>query len=147
MTRQRCLLHCLVYYIYFLCPTVQCTCGDNPPGPNDCIATLNITSDLGVLLAPPGVVCIQCTFNGVPATDATFQLDNGAVDPEDGVTVNGVLVVCDSEQVFSTSSSTDLSCTSGVLRQQSIFFLESESSTCTMSCCYGGGCQYFSKPH
>ena len=120
-----------MYYIYFLCPTVQCTCGDNPPGPNDCIATLDITSAFAVLLAPPGTVCIQCTFNGVPATDATFQLNNDAVDPEDGVTVNGVLVVCDSTQLFSTSSSTDLRCISAMNGdQQSISFLESESSTC-----------------
>ena len=118
-----------MYYISFLCPTVQCTCGGNPPGPNDCIATLDITDDFRILLAPPGVVCIQCTFDGVPATDATFQLDNANVDPEDGVTVNGVLVVCDSEQLFSTASNTDLSCTSGALpRQQSLFFLESEST-------------------
>ena len=80
-------------------------------------------------------MCIQCTFNGVPATDATFQLDSGDVDPEDGVTVNGVLVVCDSEQLFSTASITDLSCTSAMnggqaQRQQSLLFLESESSTC-----------------
>ena len=80
-------------------------------------------------------MCIQCTFDGVPATDATFILANVAVDPEDGVTVNGVLVVCDSEQVFSTASNTDLSCTSVMNggqpnRQQSLFFLESESSTC-----------------
>ena len=118
-----------MYYISSLCPTVQC--GDNPPGPNDCIATLNITSDFRIVLAPPGTVCIQCTFNGVPATDAMFGLDNGAVDPEDGVTVNGVLIVCDSELVFSTASNTDLSCTSAMNGvQQSILFLESESSTC-----------------
>ena len=121
--------------MYFLCPTVQCTCGDNPPGPNDCIATLNITSAFLGLVAPPGTVCIQCTFSGVPATDAIFQLNNDNVDPEDGVTVNGVLVVCDSELVFSTTTSIDLSCTSAMngghaQRQQSIFFLESESSTC-----------------
>ena len=119
-------MHC----ISFLCPTVQC--GDNP-GPNDCIATLNVTNVFAGLLAPPGTVCIQCTFSGVPATDAMFQVNNGDVNSMVGVTVNGVLVVFESELVFSTDSNTDFSCTSAMNggqpnRQQSLVFLESEST-------------------
>ena len=76
-------------------------------------------------------MCIQCAFDGVPATDAEFNVNNANVDPTDGVTVNGVLVVCNSTQVFSTNSNTDLRCTSemnGGQSQQSILFLDSEST-------------------
>ena len=64
-----------------------------------------------ILYVPPGTVCIECSVGGEVAADATFQLDNTNIDRSIGRVVDGVLVVFDTENVFTTSA-TDMQCTS-----------------------------------
>ena len=79
-----------------------------------------------ILNVPPGMVCIECVFNGVVANDTEFQIDNSDIDT--GVE-DGVLVVLDTENVFNTSTSTNIRCSSSVLRDEhsAIVFLNSKS--------------------
>ena len=58
-----------------------------------------------------------------------FHVNNVLLDPTKGDTVDGVLVVFDSEQVFNTNFVTDIRCVSaanGGITQQAIVFLDSE---------------------
>ena len=80
-------------------------------GPEDCNATLSLDRSDLILTAPPGTVCIRCVFAGVAAMDATFQIDNTNIDSSKGRVENGVLVVFDTESVFSAMS-IDIQCTS-----------------------------------
>ena len=67
----------------------------------------------GVIFVPPGTVCIECVFDSVLATDADFQIDNQNIDESVGIEDNGVLVVFDTENVFSSSSTRTIKCTNG----------------------------------
>ena len=93
-------------------------------GPQDCTATLNLTANVDIINAPPGTVCLQCVFNGVIATDATFSLD---VNSTTGRVVNGVLVVFDSKTVFNTETTVDIQCNSALGAHITSVFLMSKS--------------------
>ena len=79
-------------------------------GPDNCTVTENITSDSVVFVPPGSTVCFQCVLSGSVATDATFQINSGSVDPSDGRTEMGVLVIYDTSTVFVVSAS--VGCTS-----------------------------------
>ena len=74
-------------------------------------------------------MCIECSVGGEVAADATFQIDNTNIDESIGRVVDGVLVVFDTESVFTTSSATDVQCTSVNLNAgyHVVIYLESKS--------------------
>ena len=80
----------------------------------------------GVIYVPPGTVCIECVLDSVLATDAVFQIDNQNIDESVGIEDNGVLVVFDTENVFSSSTRT-IKCTSGGNMAQALVGLASKS--------------------
>ena len=64
-----------------------------------------------ILYVPPGTVCIECSVGGEVAADAVFQIDS-SIDDSIRRVVDGVLVVFDTENVFTTSSATVVQCMS-----------------------------------
>ena len=81
-------------------------------GPDDCVDNVTISMSKVILGVPPGTVCIECSVEGEVANDTEFQTDNTNIDESIGRVVDGVLVVFDTESVFSTSSATDVQCMS-----------------------------------
>ena len=61
---------------------------------------------------PPGIVCIQGSVGSEVANDAVFQIDGSDIDASIGTVVDGVLVMFDTESVFSTSSVNYVRCMS-----------------------------------
>ena len=96
-------------------------------GPDDCNATLSLDRSDVILNVPPGTVCIQCVFNSVAATDATFQIDNTNIDSSKGRVVEGVLVVFDTASVFNTVNTVDIQCTSAQGIHSGAVYLRSKS--------------------
>ena len=82
-------------------------------GPNDCVDTVSMSENLLRRYVPPGKVCIQCSVGGEVANDSVFQINGANINNESiGRVVDGVVVVFDTESVFTTSSATDLQCIS-----------------------------------
>ena len=79
---------------------------------NDCVDTVSMSENLVSRYVPPGTVCIQYSVGGEVATDAVFQIDDSNIDASIGRVVDGVLVVFDTESIFSTFSSTNVQCMS-----------------------------------
>ena len=100
-------------------------------GPDNCVDNVTISMSNVILHVPPGTVCIECSVGGEVAADTVFQIDNTNIDKNIGRVVDGVLVVFDTESVFTTSSNTDVQCTSVYLTvsHQLVMYLESKSYT------------------
>ena len=81
-------------------------------GPDDCVDNVIISMSEVILCVPPGTVCIECSAGSKVANDTEFQTDNTNIDKSIGRVVDGVLVVFDTESVFSTSSATVVQCMS-----------------------------------
>ena len=81
-------------------------------GPDDCVDNVTIAVSEVILYVPPGTVCIECSVGGEAAADATFQIGNTNINENIGRVIDGVLVVFDTENVFSISSATDVQCMS-----------------------------------
>ena len=90
-------------------------------GPDDCVDNVTISMSEVILYVPPGTVCIECSVGGEVANDTEFQTNNtqingsnidSNIDENIGRVVDGVLVVFDTENVFTTSSATDVQCMS-----------------------------------
>ena len=81
-------------------------------GPDDCVDNVTIAVSDVIINVPPGTVCIECSVGDEVADDATIQIDNTNINENIGRVVDGVLVVFDTENVFSTSSATDVQCMS-----------------------------------
>ena len=83
-----------------------------------------------ILQIHPGTMCIKCLFGGEVAADAVYKIGDSKIDRSIGRVVDGVLVVFDSESVFSTSSATDVQCMSVDLNaSHSVgMYLESKSN-------------------
>ena len=96
-------------------------------GPEDCTTTLSLDRSDVILNVPPGTVCIQCVFGSVVAMDATFEIDITNLDPSKGRVVNGVLVVFDTESVFSTVNIIDIQCSSAQGFHSGLVYLMSKS--------------------
>ena len=92
-------------------------------GPDNCTVTEDIMSDSVVFVPPGSTVCFQCVLSGSVATDATFQINSGSVDPSDGRTEMGVLVIYDTTTVFVVQQPAAIGCTS---------ISEAESATSTV---------------
>ena len=92
--------------------------------PDDCDDTVTISMSGVIIPIPPGTVCIECSVGGEVAHDTVFGSHiNGSI----GRVVNGVLVVFDTESVF--SSTTDVRCMSVSLSTTYLvsMYLESKS--------------------
>ena len=87
-------------------------------GPDDCVDNVTISMSEVILYVPPGTVCIECSVGGEVVNNTEFQIHktnifqiNGSnIDESIGRVVDGVLVVFDTESVFTTSSATDVQC-------------------------------------
>ena len=106
-------------------------------GQEGCIVNVPISS--GVIFVPPGTVCIECVLDSVLATDAEFQIDNQNIDESVGIEDNGVLVVFNTENVFSSSSTRTLKCTSDGNMAQALIILASKCLLYIIFCmCFRG---------
>ena len=88
---------------------------------------------------PPGTVCIQCSVGGEVANDAVFQIDGSDINGSIGRVVVGVLVVFDTESVFSTSSATYVQCMSVHLNAYHLIWIYLKSKSQCMYrelCCH-----------
>ena len=95
-------------------------------GPDDCVDNVTISMSEVIISVPSGTVCVACNVGGEVAVDAVFQIDNTNINGSIGRVVDGVLVVFDTESVFSTSSATDMQCGS-VHYHAVVMYLESKS--------------------
>ena len=97
------------------------------PGPDDCGDTVAISMSGVIISIPPGTVCIDCSVGGEVAHDTVFEIDGFHINASIGRVVNGVLVVFDTESVF--SSTTDVRCMSVSLSTTYLvsMYLESKS--------------------
>ena len=63
-----------------------------------------MSENLVFRVIPPGIiVCLKCSVGDEVAADATFQIDNSNIDENTGRVVDGVLVLFDTESVFTTA--------------------------------------------
>ena len=83
----------------------------------------------GVIVIPRGTVCVQCMINGVLDTDAQFVLQGLDIDPTNGLTVDGVLVLFQTENVFVPNINTILRCFSSSGSTQALVVFVSKSYT------------------
>ena len=81
-------------------------------GPNDCVDTVSMSENLLSRHVRPGTVCIQCSVGGEVANDSIFLIEGSDIDASTGRVVDGVLVVFDTESVFTTSLATVVQCMS-----------------------------------
>ena len=86
---------------------VTTTTGPNASGSglslDDCVATVTLSETIArIVFVPNGPVCFECVFGGAVDTNSTFQIDNTFIDVNDALIVDGILVVIDTEDVFST---------------------------------------------
>ena len=81
------------------------------PGPQDCIQNVTLVQDQ-IFDVPVGTVCILCVFNGMIATDSVVLIDTSAIDSDKARVVDGILVVFNTENVFSPQFGLDVSCES-----------------------------------
>ena len=72
--------------------------------------------------------------DGVLATDAKFQIDNQYIDESVGIEDNGVLVVFNTENVFSSSSTRTIKCTNNSNMAQALVALDSMSLLSSFAC-------------
>ena len=79
-------------------------------------------------------MCIECVFDSVLATDTEFQIDNQNIDESVGIEDHGVLVVFDTKNVFSSSSTRTVKCTSDGNMAQALVSLASKSLLSSSRC-------------
>ena len=66
-----------------------------------------------IISVPVGTVCIECIIGGSIATGASFQINNANIDSDKAVTVDGVLIIFNTSNVFHPSVTTNVRCTGG----------------------------------
>ena len=96
-------------------------------GPEDCTANVSLTT--GTIRIPTGTVCVECIINGELDTDAQFQLQGVNIDPSEGRTVDGILVLFDTENVFAPNVFPTLRCFSSSGSTQALVIFVSKSYT------------------
>ena len=79
-------------------------------GPEDCTTNVSLSTGDGTIKIPPGTVCVECIVNGEVVDDAQFQLQGSNIDPSKGRTVDGVLVLFQTEDVFIPNATPTLRC-------------------------------------
>ena len=98
-------------------------------GPDDCTANVSLTTGATTIEIPPGTVCVQCIINGEVVDDAQFQLQGSNIDPSKGRTVDGVLVLFQTENVFVPNASPTLRCFSSSGSTMALVIFLSKSYT------------------
>ena len=93
---------CLFSGVYFLVHSQDL-------GPEDCTTNVSLSTEATIEI-PPGTVCIECIINGEVVDDAQFQLQGSNIDPSKGRTVDGVLVLFQTEDVFVPNATPTLRC-------------------------------------
>ena len=69
-----------------------------------CDDNINISmSEHSAHIQIPGILCIKCMVGGEVAADAVYKIGDSKIDKSIGRVVDGVLVVYDSESVFSSA--------------------------------------------
>ena len=63
---------------------------------------ISISEDI-VRILIPGTLCIECIVGGEVAADAVYKIGDSKIDRSIGRVVDGMLVVYDSESVFSSA--------------------------------------------
>ena len=96
-------------------------------GPEDC--TANVSLSTFIIEIPTGTVCVECIVNGEIVDDAQFQLQGSNIDPSKGRTVDGVLVLFDTEDVFTPNVSPTLRCFNSSGSTQALVIFVSKSYT------------------
>ena len=72
--------------------------------PVSCDENINISmSESAVRILVLGTLCIKCIVGGEVATDAVYKIGDSKIDRSIGRVVDGMLVVYDSESVFSSA--------------------------------------------
>ena len=79
-------------------------------GLEDCTAYVSLSTGTGTIEIPPGTVCVECIINGEVVDDAQFQIQRSNIDPSKGRTVDGVLVLFQTENVFTPNVALYLLC-------------------------------------
>ena len=98
-------------------------------GPDDCTVNVSLSTGATTIEVPPGTVCVQCIINGVPDTDAEYQLQGSSIDPSKGRTVDGVLVLFQTEDVFDTNVNPTLRCSGSLGTTQALVIFVSKFDT------------------
>ena len=98
-------------------------------GPEDCTANVSLTTGASTIDILPGTVCVECIINGVVVDDAQFQIQGSNIDPSKGRTVDGVLVLFDTENVFDTNFYPTLRCFNSSGSTQTLVIFMSKSYT------------------
>ena len=75
------------------------------PGPDNCVENVIISESMkgDSIRIDPGIVCIKCSIGDGLATDAEFLIHDAEIGTDMGRIVDGVLVVFDTESVFTTA--------------------------------------------
>ena len=71
---------------------------------------VSLSSGATTIDIPPGTVCVECIVNGEVVDDALYQIQGTYIDPSNGRTVDGVLVLFETEDVFVPNVSPTLRC-------------------------------------
>ena len=98
-------------------------------GPEDCTANVPLSMGLVIIQIPPGTVCVWCIINGEVVDDAQFHLQGSNIDPSKGRTVDGVLVLFETENVFAPNFIPVLQCFSSSGSTQALVIFMSKSYT------------------
>ena len=82
------------------------------PTASDCIATVTLTvPGLTTDVVPPGVVCFNCSIQGMVATNVMYTVDGNDISmDEDMVEAGGILVIFDTDVTFDPTSFTPVRC-------------------------------------
>ena len=90
---------------------------------------MSLSTGAGTIEIPSGTVCVECIVNGEVVDDAQFQLQGSNIDPSKGRTVDGVLVLFQTENVFATNVNPNLRCFSSSDSTQALVIFVSKSYT------------------
>ena len=90
---------------------------------------MSLSSGAGTIEITPGTVCVECIVNGEVVDDAQFQLQGSNIDPSNGRTVDGVLVLFETEDVFVPNVNPILRCFSSSVSTQALVIFLSKSYT------------------
>ena len=96
-------------------------------GPEDCTASVPLSTGASTIEIPPGTVCVRCIINGEVVDDAQFQIQGSNIDPSKGRTVDSVLVLFETENVFVPGVGPTLRCFNSSFSTQALVIFVSKS--------------------
>ena len=90
---------------------------------------MTLATGASTIEIPPGTVCVECILSGYIADNAQFQLQGSNIDPSKGRTVDGVLVLFETENVFAPHVSLTLRCFNSSVSTQALVIFVSKFYT------------------